>query len=126
MIGFWIFMLIMNLLIPATMTGFGSLFSKTPPKEINFIFGYRTPMSMKNKETWIFAHNYCGRIWRIFGIIIFILSVTAMIFLFGEGIGTVGIFGGIICGIQVIFMIIPIFITEKALNKNFDKEGNRK
>ena len=49
--GFWIFMLIMDLLIPVTMIGFGSYFMKNAPKEINAVFGYRTSMSMKNKDT---------------------------------------------------------------------------
>ena len=48
--GFWIFMLIMDLLIPLTMIGFGRYFIKKAPKEINGVFGYRTSMSMKNKD----------------------------------------------------------------------------
>ena len=58
--GFWIFMLIMDLLLPFTMIGFGRYFMKKAPKEINSVFGYRTSMSMKNKDTWKFAHKYCG------------------------------------------------------------------
>ena len=50
--GFWIFMLIMDLLLPFTMIGFGRYFMKKAPKEINSVFGYRTSMSMKNKDTW--------------------------------------------------------------------------
>lgn len=42
MIGFWIFMLLMSLLIPAIMIGFGQMFLKAPPKDINAAFGYRT------------------------------------------------------------------------------------
>ena len=49
--GFWIFMLIMDLLLPFTMIGFGRYFMKKAPKEINSVFGYRTSMSMKNKDT---------------------------------------------------------------------------
>lgn len=45
--GFWIFMLVMNLLIPATMAGFGRAFLKKAPGKINYAFGYRTSMSMK-------------------------------------------------------------------------------
>lgn len=48
--GFWIFMLVMDLLIPFTMVGFGKYFIKNAPKEINKVFGYRTPMSMKTKK----------------------------------------------------------------------------
>ena len=50
--GFWIFMLITDLLIPTTMMVFGKLFMKKAPDSINPVFGYRTAMSMKNKETW--------------------------------------------------------------------------
>lgn len=49
--AFWLFMLIMNLLIPFSMIGFGFYFQKHPPKEINELFGYRTPLSMKNEDT---------------------------------------------------------------------------
>ena len=45
--GFWIFMLIMDLLLPFTMIGFGRYFMKKAPKEINSVFGYRTSMSIK-------------------------------------------------------------------------------
>ena len=57
--GFWIFMLIMDLLIPFTMIGFGKMFLKKAPDQINYVFGYRTSMSMKNQDTWVFAHHYC-------------------------------------------------------------------
>ena len=50
-------MLVMNLLIPATMAGFGRAFLKKAPGKINYAFGYRTSMSMKNKDTWDYAHN---------------------------------------------------------------------
>ncbi|MBE6023390.1 MAG: SdpI family protein [Cellulosilyticum sp.] len=61
--SFWIFMLLMTLLIPISMIGFGYYFSKKAPKEINNVLGYRTSRSMKNKETWQFAHNYFGKLW---------------------------------------------------------------
>ena len=53
--GFWIFMLACDLLIPVTMIGFGAYFQKGGPKEINGAFGYRTKRSMKNKEIWEFV-----------------------------------------------------------------------
>ena len=45
--GFWIYMLIMDLLIPIIMILFGQAFLKKAPKEINYVFGYRTSRSMK-------------------------------------------------------------------------------
>jgi hypothetical protein len=50
--GIWFMMLGFNLLIPAIMLGSGKLFSKNSPKDINWIIGYRTTMSMKNEDTW--------------------------------------------------------------------------
>ena len=55
--GFWFFMLAMGLLLPAIMILFGAVFTKAAPKKINYIFGYRTVMSMKNRDTWEFAHS---------------------------------------------------------------------
>ena len=55
--GFWIFMLVMDLLFPVIMIVMGRYFMKTSPKEINYIFGYRTNMSMKNKDTWNTAYS---------------------------------------------------------------------
>lgn len=52
----FVFLLVMNSLIPVTMIIFGILWKSHPPKSINWAYGYRTSMSMKNNETWKFAH----------------------------------------------------------------------
>lgn len=124
--GFWIFMLIMDLLIPVTMIGFGNYFMKNAPKEINAVFGYRTSMSMKNKDTWEFAHKYCGKVWCSFGIAMLSITVIFMFLVIGKNEECVGRIGGIICGVQLIPLIGSIFPTEVALKKNFDKNGKRR
>ena len=124
--GFWIFMMVMDLLIPLTMIGFGKYFSERAPKEINEGFGYRTSMSMKNKDTWEFAHHYCGKLWLVIGYMILVISVMTMFFVIGKGKNVIGILGGILCGVQLVFLIGSIFPTERALKKNFDEYGNRK
>ena len=124
--GFWIFMLIMDLLIPITMIGFGKCFLKGAPKDINGIFGYRTTMSMKNKETWNYAHNYFGRIWYYGGVVMLPISVIVMILVFGKTEDSIGAVGGILCFIQTILLLASIAPTEKALKKRFDKNGNRR
>lgn len=124
--GFWLFMLIMNLLIPFSMIGFGRYFLKNAPKEINAIFGYRTTMSMKNNDTWEFAHKYCGKIWYICGLVLLPLSIVLMFFVIGESGDTVGTLGGFLCAIQLIPLIGSVVPTEKALKKTFDKNGKRR
>ena len=102
--GFWIFMLIMDLLLPFTMIGFGRYFMKKAPKEINSVFGYRTSMSMKNKDTWEFAHKYCGKVWYVCGMVILPITVIFMLLVIGKNEDCVGSIGGIICGVQLMLM----------------------
>lgn len=123
---FWIFMLIMDLLIPFMMIGFGRYFSKRALKEINMVFGYRTNMSMKNRDTWEFAHRYCGKIWLTCGLILLLLSIFLMIFVIGQNKDTVGVLGGIICVIQLVLLIGSILPTEIVLRKNFNQNGSRR
>ena len=119
-------MFIMLLFISIVFLVFGILFKKAPPKDINSIFGYRTSMSMKNTETWSFAHRYCGRIWTVGGCVTLPVSVIAMLSVLGqkeEVVGYVGIACLVLC---FAFILASIIVTEIALNKNFDSFGNRR
>ena len=124
--GFWIFMLAMGLLVPAVMILFGAVFKKTAPNKINYIFGYRTDMSMKNRDTWEFAHKYIGKLWFRFGLLLIPITVIPMLFVIGKTENIIGAVGLIVGFINTIVLIVPIFFTEKALNKTFDKDGKRK
>ena len=95
--GFWIFMLVMDLLFPAIMILMGRYFMKSSPKEINYIFGYRTNMSMKNKDTWNFAHKYIGKLWFYLGLLLIPITVIPMLFVLGGTEDVVGTMGCIIC-----------------------------
>ena len=76
--GFRIFMLIMVLLIPFTVLFFGWLLFRGTPKEINYVYGYRTKRSMRNGETWKFANQYFGKLWYLCGLLSVPLSVMAI------------------------------------------------
>ena len=123
---FWIFMTLFVLLIPSMMLLFGLIFKKNSPKEINSLFGYRTAMSMKNRDTWDFAHRHIGKLWVWVAIIIAPLSILPMLLVLGKGDDTVGTVGTAIMLIQLIPLIVPIFFTEAALKKAFDKDGSRR
>ena len=124
--GFWFFMLAMGLLFPAIMIQFGAFFTKTAPKKINYLFGYRTDMSMKNRDTWEFAHKYFGKLWFRFGLLLIPITVIPMLFVIGNSENVVATVGLIVGFVNTVTLIVPIFFTEKALNKAFDKDGNRK
>ena len=82
-IAFWIFVLAMDLLIPGVMIGFGKAFMKNPPREINPGFGYRTPRSSKNQDTWDFAQREMGAVWYKWGKILLIPSVLPLLLVLG-------------------------------------------
>lgn len=124
--GFWIFMVISDLVVPAIMLLLGKVFLKSAPKEINIAFGYRTNMSMKNRDTWEFAHKYIGKIWYYAGWILMPGSIIPMLFVIGKNENTVGTLGAVLCVIQLAVLIGSIFPTEYALKKTFDKYGRRR
>ena len=126
MIGFWLFMLVMDLLVPVVMIVLGRLFLRRPPHTINGTYGYRTAMSMKNQETWQFAHQYCGKLWLRLGWMLVPLSVIPMLFVIGKDIETVANVGLAVSLLQLAPLVGSIFPTELALKKVFDKNGRRK
>ena len=123
--GFWIFMFLSSEMIPALMLLFGWIFRKHPPKNINSIYGYRTSMSMKNTDTWNFAHSYCGKLWWKIGTIMSIGTIVAMLPLIGKDTDATGLWSSVIMTIQCAILLISIYPVERALRKNFDKTGKR-
>ena len=104
----------------------GKRFMKSAPGQINMLFGYRTARSMKNQDTWQFAHRYFGMLWYRSGLALLPLTIAAMLLLLGKNESTVGNAGGLICMAQLPVMLYAIVPTERALKKTFDKDGNRK
>ncbi len=123
--GYWIFMVAMDLLIPAAVFGFGCIFRKNPPEDINYGYGYRTKRSMINKDTWMFAQKTMGKIWYKTGMAMF-LTVLPMVFFINSDADIVSVAGGVICCVQLVLMLATIFPVEKALKETFDSQGNRK
>lgn len=124
--GFYIFLFLCNLLIPLIMLIAGYSMYKNPPKEINGLVGYRTAMSRKNKDTWAFAHNYCGKLWMKSGGSLLIPTVIAQIPFMRSGENVVGTVAIIIDVIQLAVLIGSIVPVEKALKRIFDENGNRR
>ena len=122
----WIGIAFTVIIIPALMMIFGKYYIKRAPNNINNFVVYRTTRSMKNKETWKFAHNYMGKLWYKYGIVLFVISAALMLLTIGQDEDAVGGLAAIITMVQAFVMIVPGVLTEKALKENFDEEGNRK
>ena len=104
----------------------GFWFRKLWPQKPNWIIGYRTSMSMKNKETWVFAHAYCGKILILSGLIIIPVSIAAAILLELDSL----VFETLLAWAVLILIVVPLIIsiipTEMALRKEFDRNGERR
>lgn len=124
--GIWFMMLGFNLLIPAVMLIAGKLFLKNLPKNINWIIGYRTGMSMKNEDTWAFAHQTAGAFWWKWGWVTLAITAVSMLLLLRRSVEIVSVAGCIVMFLQLIPVIAVIPHTEKALRNTFDKDGKRK
>ena len=123
---FWWWMFICNILVPVIMAVAGLLMWVRCPKEINSFFGYRTVRSMKNHDTWKFAHRYAGRLFFIVGLATLVPTVLAQIPFYNSSDNVVGIVSVIIITVQCVILILPTIPTEMALKKNFNDDGTRR
>ena len=124
--GFWIFCTAMVMLTPAVMLLFGRRFQKKPPKTINSLYGYRTTRSMKNQDTWDFAHRTCGRLWFRLGLVLLPVSLLAMLTVLGRGTTPVGMACFVVVMIQMAVLVGSLFPVERALKKTFDDFGRKR
>ena len=114
---FWITMFVCNLLIPVIMIVGGYMMYKHTPKSINGIYGYRTKRSMKNMDTWKFAHDRCGHLWWKVGWFIFFPTIIVQMPFTRCSENMIGIVTLLIEGIQILALIIPVFCVEKELKE---------
>ena len=113
------------MLIPLTMIAIGVYWRNYAPKRVNWIYGYRTAMSMKNDETWAFAHRYHAEVWLWSGAILAALSLISLVALIAVNRESMfEQYVGIIMVVQCAVLVLSIIPTERALRKHFDADGN--
>lgn len=121
--GFWVFMLLIALLLPGTMVVLGRRFVLHPPQHINGVYGYRTRRSMASQAAWDFAHCTCGRLWFAWGLALLPISAALMLTVLGREEGTVGLWGCVVVVVQLAVMFLTLGLTERALKRRFDANG---
>ena len=118
----WLF----ALLIPAIMIFFGAFYSRFEPGEINSVIGYRTKRSMKNRDTWEFAHKCFAKYWLWVGTIMLPLSAIPMFFMANASMDVIGIALVVAMTLQLIPLMCCIPYTEARLKRAFDENGMRR
>ena len=122
----WIFMLLVLLIVPVVLLVLGRKYEKDPPGEISASSGYRSARSMRNRETWEFAHRTCGRLWRKMGWVMLALTVLVFCFCLGKDFVSVSCWALVIEGVQLAVMLFTFPVVEKALKRTFDEYGKRR
>ena len=96
----------------------GGLFLfKFPPKNINFLYGYRTKSSMKSQVRWDFAQIHSSKEMMKWGVFLTILGLIGSILNLSKSHNL--ILGLVFLIISTISLIIQ---TEKAIKNKFDIE----
>jgi uncharacterized membrane protein len=62
----------------------GKIFSKYPPKKINWIYGYRTSSSMKSQERWDYAQEISSTAMQWVGIAMYLVGLWVYFMGFNE------------------------------------------
>ncbi|MGV3697727.1 SdpI family protein [Flavobacterium sp.] len=88
-----------------------------PPRQINYLYGYRTRCSMKNQKVWDFSQRYSGIKMLQIGLGLVAVSFLTVLFRLNEGFQT---------GLGVAFVAIGcgyLFLaTESAIRKKFPNQ----
>lgn len=123
---FKIIMLISVAFIPLLLIVIGKIFEKYPSKEPNIAIGFRTKLSMMNKETWDYAQRLFPKAWISLGRIMLPLSLIILFLLYSEDKDYTGNLVVILMMVQVVLMLGSILYVNLKLKAAFNSDGSRK
>jgi uncharacterized membrane protein len=99
----------------------GFMLKQYPPKDINGLYGYRTPSSMQNQQTWDLANSYSARLMIKAGLIAIVTGII-LIFLIDMQHEYYMAIAMIVS--LIVIVVVVLRSTEKKLKQTFDKDGN--
>ena len=117
---------IVNLIIPAVMLFGGYMMKTCPPRNISCWVGFRTALSMKNADTWAFAHACCGRVWWKAGWISLALSVLGQLPFAKAGEETLETLALVMVLAQSFMLLGTVVYVQRELKLMFDERGRRR
>lgn len=119
-------MLISVAFIPLLLIVIGKIYEKYPSKEPNIVIGFRTKLSMMNKETWDYAQRLFPKVWISLGRTLLPLSLIILFLLYSEDKDYTGNLVLILMLVQVVLMLGSILYVNLKLKKAFNSDGSRK
>ncbi len=114
------------LIIPLIMIVIGIIYTKKKKlSKPNAFVGYRTSLSMKNEDTWLYANKLMGKVFLIFGLIILVSSSLIMIPFINKTESVINTAVTVITLVQTVLIALSAIPVEVKLRKTFDKDGKR-
>lgn len=105
---------------------FSGLLLRLKKIDRNYLFGYRTSLSMKNDLTWKYANTYLGKIWSVYGAILLIISIILCIYLYKKNGKLDSIYILLLIFLQLVFVIFSIIFIEMKMSKKFKEYDNER
>lgn len=109
------------MLTPVAMAAVGLAWRIHPPKNRNQMLSYRTVLSMKNEDTWQFAHHQVGKLWVRLGVLLAIVSAVLMVW-FKDSFMSFALW--LVVG-QMVLLCVSVFLVDTLMKAVFDEDGNR-
>jgi uncharacterized membrane protein len=105
-----------SVLVGAIFSFVGFITYKLPPKKMNHLYGYRTPLSMQSQEHWDYAQRISAKKMIQIGLFLLILGLLSLFFTVSEMLALA------LPPILILCSVIYLFISvELAMKKKFPK-----
>jgi ACR3 family arsenite efflux pump ArsB len=115
MIFIWAFVLAV---IPVPLGLFALAWRKNPPADIG-IYGYRTKLSMRSKESWDYAHKLCAKLFPRYNLILLIASEIVLFIGYAISKDHVMIIAICLLVIQTVLVFLMCIQIDRALKEKF-------
>ncbi|MBW4888352.1 SdpI family protein [Mucilaginibacter sp. HMF5004] len=117
---------IINLIIGPQLIGIimllvGFIQYRFPPKHINKYYGYRMGLALKNQQTWDAANSYSGKLMMKIGLICIVGGIALALILGSHAEPAMPLLA---MASGIASPIVMMVMTEKYMDKTFDKDGN--
>lgn len=112
-------LLIISLIFSLGFLLIGLLLYQFPPKDINMLYGYRTPRSMKTKEHWVFAQKFASKKSFDCFLLLLLSSCLGLFYDFNSNVKMYLQFSFIVLSIIYYFISVELAI-KKYINKKSD------
>jgi uncharacterized membrane protein len=108
---------VISLLVGGIFSLAGFIMLKFPPKSINHLYGYRTPLSMQSQKHWDYAQGIAAKKMIFLGLLLVGFAFISLLFEISEVVSI------LLPLILIISVSLYLFMSvERALKKKFPKK----